>query len=112
ARGRPYGADDLALVEDIAGRIALAVDRARLYAEVEQRADAARVLAHVADGILLLDRSGVVRLWNPAAEGITAIRAGDIVGRSAEDVIAGWHESGVSVPVGHKTVRGRPGVLT
>ena len=51
------------------GRIALAVDRARLYAEVEQRADAARVLAHVADGILLLDRSGIVRLWNPAAEG-------------------------------------------
>jgi len=39
------------------------------YSEVEQRADAARVLAHVADGILLLDRSGVVRLWNPAAEG-------------------------------------------
>src|SRR6478736_5754160 len=76
--GQTYGADDLALVEDIAGRIALSVDRARLYSEVEQRSDAARVLAHVADGVLLLDRSGVVRLWNPAAEGITAIRAGDI----------------------------------
>ena len=93
APGRPYGADDLALAEDIAGRIALALDRARLYAEVEQRADAARVLAHVADGILLLDRSGIVRLWNPAAEGITAIRAVDIVGRSAADGIPGWQES-------------------
>src|SRR5438874_303312 len=41
-REQAYGADDLALVEDIAGRIALAVDRARLYAEVEQRGDAAR----------------------------------------------------------------------
>jgi two-component system phosphate regulon sensor histidine kinase PhoR len=99
ARGQTYGADDLALVQDIAGRIALAVDRSRLYAEVEQRADAARVLAHVADGILLLDRSGVVRLWNPAAEGITAIRAGDIVGRQAADAIHGWQESVDTIPI-------------
>jgi PAS domain S-box-containing protein len=111
ARGRPYGADDLALVEDIAGRIALAVDRARLYAEVEQRADAARVLAHVADGILLLDRSGVVRLWNPAAEGITAIRAGDIVGRSAADAIPGWQESVDSVPIAKTPDPGHPEVV-
>jgi two-component system phosphate regulon sensor histidine kinase PhoR len=111
APGRPYGADDLALVEDIAGRIALALDRARLYAEVEQRADAARVLAHVADGILLLDRSGVVRLWNPAAEGITAIRAGDIVGRSAADAIRGWQESVDSVPIAATPDPGHPEVV-
>jgi len=110
-RGQTYGADDLALVEDIAGRIALAVDRARLYAEVEQRADAARVLAHVADGILLLDRSGIVRLWNPAAEGITAIRAGDIVGRSAADAIRGWQESVDSVPIAATPDPGHPEVV-
>ena len=111
APGRPYGADDLALVEDIAGRIALALDRARLYAEVEQRADAARVLAHVADGILLLDRSGIVRLWNPAAEGITAIRAVDIVGRSAADGIPGWQESVDSVPIAATPDPGHPEVV-
>ena len=110
-RGQAYGADDLALVQDIAGRIALAVDRARLYAEVEQRADAARVLAHVADGILLLDRSGIVRLWNPAAEGITAIRAADIVGRSAADAIPGWHESVESVPITATPDPGHPEVV-
>jgi PAS domain S-box-containing protein len=111
ARGQTYDADDLALVEDIAGRIALAVDRARLYAEVEQRADAARVLAHVADGILLLDRSGVVRLWNPAAEGITAIRAGDIVGRAAADAIQGWQEAVDSVPIAATPDPGHPEVV-
>jgi GAF domain-containing protein len=58
----------IAVIEDLAGRIAIAFDRARLFLEVEQRADAARVLAHVADGTVLLDRSGIVRLWNPAAE--------------------------------------------
>ena len=110
-RGQTYGADDLALVEDIAGRIALSVDRARLYSEVEQRSDAARVLAHVADGVLLLDRSGVVRLWNPAAEGITAIRAGDIVGRAADDAIPGWQEAVDSVPITAAPDPGHPEVV-
>jgi PAS domain S-box-containing protein len=110
-RGQAYGADDLALVDDIAARIALGVDRARLYSEVEQRADAARVLAHVADGILLLDRNGVVRLWNPAAEGITAIRAGDIVGRAAADAIPGWQDAVDSVPIAATPDPGHPEVV-
>jgi PAS domain S-box-containing protein len=109
--GRPYGADDLALVEDIAGRVAVAVDLARLYSEVEQRADAARVLAHVADGVLLLDGSGIVRLWNPAAEGITAIRAGEIVGRAAADAIPGWQEAVDSVPIAPTPDPGHPEVV-
>ena len=109
--GQTYGADDLALIEDIAGRIALAVDRAHLYSEVEQRADAARVLAHVADGVLLLDRSGIVRLWNPAAEGITAIRAGDIVGRAAADAIPGWQEAVDTVPIAPTPDPGHPEVV-
>ena len=111
ATGEAYGADDLALVQDIAGRIAVAVDRARLYAEVEHRADAARVLEHVADGILLLDRSGNVRLWNPAAEGITAIRAADIIGRSAADAIHGWGEAVDTVPVAATPDPGHPEVI-
>ena len=94
-----YGADDLALVEDLGGRIALAVDRGRLYREVEERADAARVVAHVADGVLLVDRGGVVRLWNPAAEAITSIAAPDVLGNSAADVIPGWKDAVDAVPV-------------
>ena len=97
--GPAYDADDLALVEDLATRIAVAVDRARLYREVEERADAARVLEHVADGVLLLDRGGVVRLWNPAAEAITLIRSEEVIGRSAVDAIPGWQEAVDSVPV-------------
>jgi PAS domain S-box-containing protein len=111
ATGETYGADDLALVQDIAGRIAVAIDRARLYAEVEQRADAARVLEHVADGILLLDRSGNVRLWNPAAEGITAIRAADIIGRAAVDAIHGWQDAVETVPVAATPDPGHPEVI-
>jgi PAS domain S-box-containing protein len=94
-----FGADDLALAEDLAARIALAVDRGHLYHEVEERRDAHRVLQHVADAILLVDGGGVVRLWNPAAEAITKIRVGEIVGKSASDVIPGWREAVDTVPV-------------
>jgi PAS domain S-box-containing protein len=97
--GPAYRADDLALLEDLAGRISLAVDRDRLFREVEERADAARVLAHVADGVLLLDRGGIVRLWNPAAEAITSIPPADVVGRAAVEAIPGWQDAADTVPV-------------
>ena len=98
-RGDAYGADDLALVEDLAVRIGLALDRARLVREVEERADAARVLEHVGDAILLLDRNGTIRLWNPAAEAITSIPAKDVVGQPAAKAIPGWQSAVDTVPV-------------
>jgi len=57
------------------------------------------VLEHVADGVMLLDRNGQVRLWNPAAEAITFIAAEDVVGRPAADAIPGWQGAVDSVPV-------------
>ena len=98
-RGTAFDAADLALVEDLAVRIGLALDRGRLYRLVEERADAARVLEHVGDGIVLLDRNGVIRLWNPAAEAITAIDAKGILGRAAVDAIPGWQNAADQVPV-------------
>jgi two-component system phosphate regulon sensor histidine kinase PhoR len=99
APGSAYGADELVLVEDLAVRIGIAIDRSRLHFEVEERASAARVLTYVADAVLLVDRMGVVRLWNPAAERITGIGAGDLVGRPVTEGIRGWREAADSVPV-------------
>ena len=99
ARGAAYDADDLALAHDLAARIGLALDRGTLYREVQERADAARVLEHVGDGILLLDRNGVVRLWNPAAEAITGIDAKSVLGRPAVEAIPGWQNVADQVPV-------------
>jgi PAS domain S-box-containing protein len=98
--GRAYGNDDLALVEGLATTAALAVDDARLYGKVEEGADAARVLTYVADAVFLLDRAGVVRLWNPAAEAITGIDGAVVVGQPAAQAIPGWETLFERIPVG------------
>jgi PAS domain S-box-containing protein len=97
--GRTCGSDDLAFAEDLAGRIAVALDNAQLCKEVEERADAARVLTYVADGVFLIDRSGVLRLWNPAAEAITGLEARTVVGRVATDVFPAWNRVAEEIPI-------------
>jgi two-component system phosphate regulon sensor histidine kinase PhoR len=109
--GPEYGADELALAEDLAARIGIAIDRARLYLEVEERADAARVLTYVADAVLLLDRADVVRLWNPAAESITGIASAAVLGRPPAEVIPGWREAVDSIPVSTSPAPGHPEVM-
>ena len=113
ARGRVLGAitlvssqsrsrfteHDLAEAEELARRAAVAVDNARLFQEAERRADAARVLAYIGDGVLLLDREGVVRLWNRAAAAITGLRPGEVVGRRVVDAIPGWAAITERVPI-------------
>lgn len=96
---RLFGADDLAIAEEVGRRVAIAVDNARLFDEAERRGDAARVLEHVADGVFLLDSDGLVRLWNRAAESITLLSARDVVGRPAMEAIPGWAQIVERVPV-------------
>ncbi|HSC91037.1 MAG TPA: ATP-binding protein [Gaiellaceae bacterium] len=97
--GRRYGPSDLALAEELARRAATAIENARLYAEAERRAQAARALANVGDGVVLLDRDGLVRLWNPAAAEITGIAEGDALDRPLADVLPGWQEVSALIPV-------------
>jgi PAS domain S-box-containing protein len=96
---RHFGDADLATAEELARRAAVAVDNALLFDEAERRGDAARVLEHIADGVFMLDRDGVVRLWNRAAEAITLLRAEEIVGRPALEAIPGWAQIVARVPL-------------
>src|SRR5262249_58575479 len=82
---RVYGADELAVAQDLARRAALAVDNARLFHQAEARAEAARALSYVADGVVLLDESGVVRFWNAAAAAITGLSDQDLPRRPPVD---------------------------
>ncbi len=94
-----YDETDLELARELARRASAALDNARLLADLEQRAETARALEFVADGVFLLDDGGVVRLWNPAAEGITGLRGAEVVGRRLEDAIPGWGDVERLVPV-------------
>ena len=64
---RRYTDADVELAQDLGRRAAVAVDNARLHAEAEQRAEAARALHHVADAVVLVDPLGIPRYWNEAA---------------------------------------------
>jgi PAS domain S-box-containing protein len=80
------------LAQELAARAAIAVENARLYREAERRAEAALALAHVGDGVVLLDRDGRVRFWNSAAAAITGVREADAIGRHPAEVVPKWEE--------------------
>jgi len=88
--GVQFDADDLKVASELARRAAMAVENARLYRQTEERAQAARVLASIGDGVLLVDRGGVIRLWNAAAERITGLAETDVLGTRLEDVLPNW----------------------
>src|SRR5215211_8265283 len=96
---RSFGPESLAFAQEIARRAASAIENANLYAEAEQRSRAALALDHIGEGVFLLDRFGVVRLWNPAAESVTGLRADHLVGRRAAEAVPGWSRIAESVPV-------------
>ena len=90
----------IAALLTIAYAVAPAIARSRVSRQ--ERDQAERVLAHVGDGIFLVDHEGVIRLWNPAAEAITGLRADAICGRPARETIPGWTAIMAIVPVAPK----------
>ena len=87
---RRYGPAQLEVAQELARRVSAAIENGELRAQTEERARAALVLDHIGEGVVLVDRAGVVRLWNPAAETVTGIPAAEIVGRSVVEAIPGW----------------------
>jgi PAS domain S-box-containing protein len=75
---------------------------ARTRVSKEERERSERVLAHVGDGVFLVDRDGVIRLWNAAAEAITGLRSDAICNRPAEQTIPGWAAILARVPVARR----------
>lgn len=59
----------------------------RLHEDLRiSRTFANQVVANASEGILVVDRDHVVRLWNPAMEELTGVPAGDAVGEDARSV--------------------------
>jgi PAS domain S-box-containing protein len=86
----PYTEADFQLAVELARRAGTAVDNALLYEEAEKGANAARALAYIADGVVLLDEEGIVRHWNPAAAAITGVPERHALGAKVEEVLPEW----------------------
>ena len=96
--GRRYGPEDLALAQELADRCALALDNARLYAELSEAVDGARrageevntILGGVADAVTAQAPDGTLVYANEAAvrmvgydsvEELLAAPPGEVAGR-------------------------------
>jgi len=95
----PFGEADLGFAEDIGRRAGVAVDNAELYREAAERAQAARVLASVGDGVMLVDRLGFVRYWNRAAGSITGLSRTQVIDRPVAEAIPGWAAVSARIPI-------------
>jgi PAS domain S-box-containing protein len=70
----------------------VAIENALLFREAERRGDAARALQYVGDAVVLVDREGIVRYWNPAAQLLTRIPDAEALGTTAAAIVPGWEE--------------------
>jgi two-component system, OmpR family, phosphate regulon sensor histidine kinase PhoR len=87
----------IAALLGLAYAVAPAIARTRLSRQ--QRDQAEQVLANLGDGVVMVDDEGIVRLWNPAAEAITGLRASKVTNHRATDAIPGWKAIAALVPV-------------
>ncbi len=113
ARGRTLGAISLGTIEgqprfdesdramamELARRVSLALDNARLFAEAQERAHAAEALEYVDDGVFLVDEAGIVRLWNPTAAVSLRRPAVEAVGRPISELLGDWSSLQSRIPV-------------
>lgn len=116
-----YSDEDLELFDGLVAQMGAAVRNARLHEErrrleaaeaaaravAAEREQAEQVLAAVGDGIFLVDRAGVVRLWNRAAALATGVAAEDIVGQPLADVVSNWEPLADGIPVAEEGAAAR-----
>jgi PAS domain S-box-containing protein len=111
-----YDDEQLEVVEGLVAQMAAAVRNARLQKErrrleaaeaaaravAEEREQAANVLEAVGDGIFLVDRNGVVRLWNRAAEITTGLVADEVCNAPLTAALPDWESLAARIPVAER----------
>ncbi|HEX3225294.1 MAG TPA: GAF domain-containing protein [Gaiellaceae bacterium] len=108
---RPWREEEIDAMLALAASTSAALSNAELYQRVAlEKERSFAILANIADGIVAVDREGMVVLWNEAAAKITGVAAADALGRPPVDVLQRTLESDTDVPVGDRLVsimRGR-----
>jgi PAS domain S-box-containing protein len=92
--GEPLSSEDTGLLAAVAGQIATALENARLYRQLHQKAvevDRMRafnenILESLDDGLLVLDLDDRIVRWNRALEQLYGVTWTSVAGRAIEDV--------------------------
>ncbi len=87
--------DDLELLQTIAGYVAVAVENARMYRALEQKAEQIERLKDFSEniveslnvGVLSVDLNDRVESWNTQMESLTGIRRSEALGRTLPEVL-------------------------
>jgi PAS domain S-box-containing protein len=80
--GDPYFREDLDLLDVLASQLAIGLRNGQLYQEIVSIKEYnERILARMDSGVVAVRDDGIVTTFNPAAERITGIAAGTILGR-------------------------------
>mgnify|MGYP003385351019 CR=1 FL=1 len=86
--GTPYGEHAAKLMRVVATRLAVLVENATLYHDVNARRERWEAVFRFTDeGIVIFDRSGVIVGFNPAASAITQWATADAIGKPFEKII-------------------------
>jgi PAS domain S-box-containing protein len=88
SRPRVWHEDEVQALIALAATASAALSAADLYqrvAEEKERSEA--ILAHIADGIVAIDRDGAIVLWNAMAEHITGVPVEEALGRRVAEVL-------------------------
>jgi PAS domain S-box-containing protein len=87
-RARAWRPKEIEALVTLAANTATALASAALYLRVSfEREQSIAILSSVADGIVAVDRTDRIVLWNAAAERITGISSSEALGRLATDVL-------------------------
>ena len=120
-----YSSKQLEVFEGLVTQMAAAMRNARLQQErrrleaaeaaaravAAEREQAARVLDAVGDGIFLLDRDGIVRLWNKAAELLSCLPAERALGQPLEALLPEWQGLAARIEIAEDGAMARPSTL-
>jgi PAS domain S-box-containing protein len=94
AHGEPLSSEDMSLLTAVAGQAATAIENARLYSQLQDKADEiesvrqfnANVVESLTDALVVVDLQDRVLLWNRSAETLVGVDSAHAIGTPISDL--------------------------
>ncbi len=102
-----FGDDDVRLLATIAANVGVAIQNARLFAEVQRQRQYLESLAAISPAaVIVMDADERVTDWNPAAAELFGYAAAEALGRSVDELVFGDADRGEGREVTQEALRG------